>query len=273
MNFTWKGDETKNQGLVVRNAIVPTNSRPFTANDPIVSVSSDDPLELKKNPFGRPFGKANPLKHWRKQLMPEYATKSSKQVSLDRVNAPSGAILSKCDCSSSNAQLLKENIIILNSCTGTRDGNRCVGGSHNVRRSASTNLNKNYYRNYSKYLQAKCRTYESNTHLGAKNDNNTYQGSKCHTESCPNKQIIYKPSNTAFMQQGSVSSSANTLRKRNNAITNNSSSLRTAYGNSIVHGIRYIDETNNASKIRYVKGDNNSSSLCRQQFKDCTSSS
>ena len=29
MNFTWKGDETKNQGLVVRNAIVPTNSRPF----------------------------------------------------------------------------------------------------------------------------------------------------------------------------------------------------------------------------------------------------
>lgn len=271
MNFTWKGDETKNHGLVVRNAIVPTNSRPFTANDPIVSVSSDDPLELKKNPFGRPFGKANPLKHWRKQLMPEYATKSSKQVSLDRVNAPSGAILSNCDCSSSNAQLLKENIIILNSCTGTRDGNRCVGGSHNVRRSASTNLNKNYYRNYSKYLQAKCRTYESNTHLGAKNDNNTYQGSKCHTESCPNKQIIYKPSNTAFMQQGSVSSSANTLRKRNNAITNNSSSLRTAYGNSIVHGI--IDDNTSAYKIRYVKGDNNSSSLCRQQFKDCISSS
>lgn len=257
MNFTWKGDETKTQGLVVRNAIIPTNSRPFTHDDPFTV---------------RPFGKANPLKHWRKQLMPYYPTKSSKQVSLDRINAPSGAILSTQDspnCSSSNVQLLKENIIILNSCTGTCDGNRCVGGSHNIRRSASTNIKKNYYRNYSKYLQSKCRTYETNTHLGEKNDNNTYKGSKC--QRCPNKEIVYKPSNSAFMQQGSVSSSANTLRKRNNAITNNSSSLRTAYGNSIVHAI--IDDNTSAYKVRYVKGDNNSVSLCQQQFKVCNNSS
>ena len=56
MNFTWKGTST--------NSIIPTNSRPYTNNDP----------NLKTLP--RTSFKANPIKHWRKQLQPVYSTKS-----------------------------------------------------------------------------------------------------------------------------------------------------------------------------------------------------
>lgn len=258
MKFTWKTPST--------NSVIPTNSRPFTNNDPNLAT-------LK-----RKFGDPNPIKHWRKQLMPYYATKSSKQVSLDTLNAPGSVVYTNYDssntfsCSSENSQLLKENITLLNDCLGIRDisGNRCVGGSSKVRRSASTNLKKNYYRNYSKYLQAKCKTYDSKSSLGEKNSDGMYKGSKCveNSKSC----IVYKPSNKAFNHQGSVSSSANILRKRNNAIINNSHSLKSAYGNSIVHAVNYFDPNDSVYKIRYVKGDNTSNQLCSQQFKDCSTS-
>ena len=247
MNFTWKGNAT--------NIIVPSNARPFTNNDPNLSLQ------------GRTQGKANPIKHWRKQLIPYYKTKSSKQVSIDTINAPSSVVHtnnSTYDCISNNALLLKENINLLNDCLGISfvelSNNNCVGGSFNVRRSASTNLKPNYYRNYSKYLQSKCKTHEQNSTLGEKNEDGTYQGTKCsslHTK-C-NKPIIYKPSNKAFMEQGSVSASANILRKRNNTITNNSASLKTAYGTTFVHQI--ITDLNDSSKNKYKKG-NNTTQTC-----------
>ena len=248
MNFTWKGNTT--------NIIVPSNSRPFTNNDPNLSS------------LGRTQGKANPIKHWRKQLMPYYKSKSSKQVSIDMINAPSSVVHnSTCDCINNNALLLKENITLLNDCVGisivdesNNNEKKCVGGSFNVRRSASTNLKPNYYSNYSKYLQSKCKTHEQNSTLGDKNENGTYQGTKCSSlDSKCNKPIIYKPSNKPFMEQGSVSASANILRKRNNAITNNSASLKTAYGNTIVHKI--IDDNNSSYKIQYKKG-NHTTQTC-----------
>lgn len=248
MNFTWKGNTT--------NIIVPSNSRPFTNNDPNLSS------------LGRTQGKANPIKHWRKQLMPYYKSKSSKQVSIDMINAPSSVVHnSTCDCINNNALLLKENITLLNDCVGisivdesNNNEKKCVGGSFNVRRSASTNLKPNYYSNYSKYLQSKCKTHEQNSTLGDKNENGTYQGTKCSSlDSKCNKPIIYKPSNKPFMEQSSVSASANILRKRNNAITNNSASLKTAYGNTIVHKI--IDDNNSSYKIQYKKG-NHTTQTC-----------
>lgn len=270
MNFTyrnhiWKGETT--------NSIVPTNSRPFTNDDPNLIHSGHTP------------GKPNPIKHWRKQLRPYYATKSSKQVSIDMINAPNSVVYvnpsQSYDCSTitNNSQLLKENITMLNHCNGIKyvadNSNnviKCIGGSHNVRRSANTNLSPNYYRNYSKYLQSKCRTYEANKSLGTQKDDVTYQSSKCSSlhNKC-DKPVIYKPSNIAFSEQGSVSASANTLRRRNQAITNNSSSLKTAYGLSYVHAV--FDDVNSAYKVRYVKGDNSSNTLCYQQFKSCPKSS
>ena len=72
MNFTWKDKST--------NSVVPTNSRPYTNNDPNLQT-------LPRTSF-----KANPIKHWRKQLQPVYPSKSSKQVSLDPINAPTSVV-------------------------------------------------------------------------------------------------------------------------------------------------------------------------------------
>lgn len=379
MNFTfrnniWKGDAT--------NSVVPTNARPFTNDDSNLKTMARVP------------GRANPIKHWRKQLHPRYPTKSSKQVSIDMIDAPSSVVYLTSknydyDCSLNNSKLLKENILILSDCnknstsgikvtdSTTNTSIRCIGGKHNVRRSASTNINKNYYRNYSKYMQSKCRTYDQNTTLGSQNSDGTYQGAKCFSKeksfsgnlllegsfstgesfsitftksvytitsiideinqafynlgivdfnvshstttnkftfemtdgstitidgantssffgfssdgthsgttissdnttidvtTC-NKPIVYKPSNSAFMKQGSVSSSTNILRKRNMAMTNNSASLKNAYGLTYVHKLTYASEIDGTPyNIRYTKG-NNTPDLCNQQFKVCNTSS
>ena len=264
MNYTfrnniWKGDAT--------NSIIPTNSRPFTNDD--VNLQS----------VARTQGKANPLKHWRKQLQPYYHTKSSKQVSIDMLNAPNSIVYygeRDHDCSLNNTQLLKENITLLTQCLGTKyvynDQNnkvRCIGGSHNIKRSGSTNLSKGYYSSYNKYLQAKCKTYDQNFLLGEKTDTDyEYNSSKCSDTSMKcNKPVIYKPSNRIFSTQGSVSASSNILRKKNLAITNNSASLKTAYGNSYVKIGPYY-EGSTGYEIRYLKG-NNEPNLCEQTFKTC----
>ena len=263
-NNVWKGDST--------NSVIPTNSRPFTG--------SDESLKT----LARTQGKANPYKHWRKQLLPYYKTKSSKQVSIDTLEAPSSVVyvdyntsnLNYDNCSTTNSQLLKENIILLNDCKGVKhvyeDENnktRCIGGTNNVRKSASTNLSKGYYRNYSKYLQAKCKTYEQNQKLGSKISEYKFKSQKCTSDSLNcDKPVIYKPNNKAFMQQGSVSASTNIIRKRNNAITNNGASLKTAYGNSAVSVQPYYSGRT-GYEIKYVKGNNEDTNECQRVFKSC----
>jgi hypothetical protein len=386
MNFTyrnnlWKGEAT--------NSIVPTNSRPFSNNDPNLTNVARTPM------------KANPIKHWRKQLQPYYRTPSSKQVSIDHIDNAVYIGSKEPDCASTNKQLLKENITLLNDCVGTKiahsktsnvinvsveDSNsgytftntddsspitqlnleneyiftynspfagffisdqgfeeysnivtvvvtnisatpdtginqdrgtihlkfnkltmydklyyytvedsstlkefklvgtskfyldtaiRCVGGSFNVRRSASTNIKKNYYTSNSKYLQAKCKTYENKQILGTQNDDGTYQSTNCIREminKC-NKPIVYKPSNSNHSHQGAVSASANLLRKRNNVLTNNSASLKNAYGTSYVKAYpHYTDSNSSAYVLRYVKGSTDSTMQCNQLFKTCSNS-
>ena len=245
MNFTYRNVLWKDNAT---NSIVPTNSRPFANNDPNLESQ------------GRTPGKPNPIKHWRKQLKPYYPTVSSKQVSIDMINAPTSVVhtgSTTYDCNTSNAQLLKENILLLNECNGIKvlnDNNeiKCIGGSYNIRRSASTNLKPNYFRNYSKYLQAKCRTHEQNSTLGQKNNDGTYQGAKCTTVNMKcNKPIIYKPSNTSFMEQGSVSASTNIMKKRYQTIVKNSASLKATYGNSYISQV--LDTTQTPYSIRYIK--------------------
>ena len=262
-NNVWKGEST--------NSVIPTNSRPFTNVDKDISS------------LARTTGKANPIKHWRKQLHPYYQTKSSKQVSIDTLEAPSSVVYIdystsnlNYDCSVNNSQLLKENITLLNNCNGIKYVNnnennetRCIGGTNNIRRSGSTNLSKGYYRNYSKYLQSKCKTYEQNQKIGSKISDYTYKSQKCTSESLGcDKPVIYKPNNSAFMQQGSVSASANILRKRNNAITNNGASLKTAYGNSSL-SVQPYHSGNTGYEIKYLKGNNEDTNECERVFKSC----
>ena len=68
----WKG--------LVLTSMVPKNARPPTNND---STNLEN--------YSSPFGKARPLKHWRKQLAPHLTSKSSK-TSLQRINKPGGLL-------------------------------------------------------------------------------------------------------------------------------------------------------------------------------------
>ena len=259
MNYTsrnniWKGEAT--------NSIIPTNSRPFSNND------------SNLNDFKRTAFKANPIKHWRKQLFPYYETRSSKQVSIDMINAPTTSVYVKdtYDCNN-NIQLLKENITMLTNCNGIKISNeqhtRCIGGTHNVTKSASTNIKKNYYSNHSKYLNARCKSYEKNNTLGTKINDTTFNNSNVCSMGT-NKEcsysITYNPSNKVFLEQGAVSSSANTLRKKNIEIEKNSNSLRNEYGIGISKNSLY--NTNTGYDIRFKKEKNNTK--CRKYIRKKT---
>lgn len=257
-NQTWKGEAT--------NSAIPTNSRPFSNKDPNLGS------------VGRAAFKPNPIKHWRKQLKPYYATKS-KQVSFTNVDAPTSTnyiTTGEVDCAQSNIQLLKENIHMLNHCYGFRlDENgqyQCIGGSNHIRRSANTNVKRNYHQNYSSYLQSKCKTYDRNLQLGTKIDDVTFNAVNCTNldGSTCNKNIIYKPNNKVFKTQGAVSASSTTLHKKNIALTNNEASLRSAYGKAPVFKRGYKSGENSTGyEIYYVKGDTSNPNQCNQTFKSC----
>ena len=255
-NFSFRNNIWKEPST---DMVVPSNSRPFHNKDENLQT-------ISRTPF-----KSNPIKHWRKQLFPYYDTKSSKQVSIQQLDAPGTGISvdsNNIDCTSQNVRILKENITLLNECNGTKvylengvNSTRCVGGSYNVRRSANTNISNNYYRNYHSYLKSKCRTYEDNARLGSKNDDGTYKSSKCSTFTSSDgttcdKPIIYKPSNTLFSTQGATSSSANILRKKNDAINKNNASLKETYKNGIV-SINNVYDTGSGTgyHLNYIKGD------------------
>ena len=215
-NFTFRNNIWKGN-LNVTDVAVPSNSRPFHNEDS--SLKS-----IPRTPF-----KPNPIKHWRKQLLPYYDSKSSKQVNIQQLDAPGTGITidsDNIDCNSQNVRILKENVKMLNSCNGIKvylengiNATKCVGGTNHIRRSANTNVQKNYYRSHYSYLKSKCKTYEDNARLGAQNDNGTYKSSKCSTlklsdgSKC-DKAIIYKPSNKMYSIQGAVTSSTNILRKK-----------------------------------------------------------
>ena len=248
-NNIWKENTT--------DMAVPSNSRPFH--------------NLDADTIPRTSFKANPIKHWRKQLLPYYETKSSKQVRIQQLDAPGTGISvnsNNIDCTSKNVHILKENITLLNQCNGIKvyleDGvhsTRCIGGTNHIRRSANTNISKNYHRNYHSYLKSKCRTYEENARLGAKNYDGTYKSSKCSTMTSSdgttcNKPIIYKPSNNLFSIQGATSSSANILRKKHDAINKNNASLKETYKNGIVSINNVYDtESGTGYHLNYIKGD------------------
>lgn len=250
-NNIWKGHENQ------RHISIPKNSRPFD------NLNAND-----NNNLGRTYGKANPIKHWRKQLSPYYDTKSSKQISIEDFNNPSTAStrnynIDKSKECSDNATLLTENINILSEYNGIKitpeidsytNSIKCVGGTNHITRSASTVIKQNYYTNHKSYLDAKCKSYYANSNLGQKIDSVSYNSSKCSSTSdnC-NKVIINKMSNSAFKQQGAVSASTNILRRKNNAITNNNASLKSAFGKHVV--TKSITDT--GYNIVFKKGINN----------------
>ena len=211
---------TYGKGGETLNSAIPKNSRPFSN----VDVTS----------FGNSFGKPNPIKHWRKQLMPYYNTKSS-QMPIYLIENPSTTIntdTTKLNLDDECNNILFEQVLsTMTTCEGvkkevTQNGvisnTTCSGGTNHIRRSGSTLYGDKYCSSTRQYLQRKCKTFEQNMMVGKpidldKNLFKTTSNSNKDNEGC----VTYKQTNSSFNTIDAVVASNYVSKKKAGAINRN----------------------------------------------------
>jgi len=200
--------------------VYPSNQRPMTKYDTIPNIP----------------GKPNPIKDWRKQLKPSVS--QNPVQSHPTIQSLDNAVKTT---NTKNSSKSHNDIHFINDCKGI-DSKQCVTGSFDVRRSATTVINKKFCWNSKQYLQSRCKTYDQNQTLGSHIDGPNYLRSSCVTytdlpsEDLKNNgnsfisqivtcnssdtPIIYKPSNKSFKQQGGVSSGSRIAKLKYDTIRN-----------------------------------------------------
>ena len=183
---SWKGTST--------NSIVPGNSRGG------VNGTSD-----KSNDFIGPSFKARPIKHYRKKLLPNLNSGSSKATIKHVIDNPGGKVYLGADannawCNSNNTSVKINNLISTDKNTKiyTNDDDkffdsddcnvypyRCNGNNkpvcvscnpeNNIIKTAKTKLDKKYFTNTKSYLHSRCKRYNQNISI-SKRKGNKYIG-------------------------------------------------------------------------------------------------
>ena len=262
---SWKGDIAHNQF----NLAVPTNKRP-AINGP--APENGDMVYVNK-------GRAQPIKHWRKQLDPGGQSGRGKVSVGSLIDRPGGSTRLAADadscktCDASRNSLYAKEYIQTNtlyfpkpSPSDTVDSSNnpqclaCNPEAH-VIKSASTIINKNYYSDTNGYLKSRCKTYEqkqsftkkSGINYGTSSDpahptdetngpqvfNMLNCATKCVTNPAGTQTTIYKPNNQQFSQQGAVSSGSRLAKLKYDTITKNGNSFRSAYGQQGANAGKY----------------------------------
>ena len=228
----WKG--------LVLTSMVPKNARPPTNNDSTNLAN-----------YSSPFGKARPLKQWRKQLAPHLSSRSSK-TTFNRVDKPGGLLTRNTNScltfDDENMAHIKTEIRKVNNsnCTYGKDSyGRCL--KKNITRSASTKVSPTYYTSTSGYLYSRGLTHEQKSKVTRDNSDTTSKNSYNtgnYNELCStDTKTIYKPSNSGFSTQGAVSAGDRLTRLKYNTITKNASSFTTAYGSQGANAGKYHSST------------------------------
>ena len=193
--ISWKGGKDMYDVNKVTNSTVPTNS---------------NPMSIEKNTSMKYTGKANPINHWRKQLIPAQGlSSSSTKVNVSQVmDRPGGSnhLVSNPSLDCENCLTNMKNYI------SKEKNNPCTYNPARITRSASTKINKNYYTTSKAYLKSRTRLHDQNQTIIAstKNESGTHYNSVyCSdiSDCYSNKQIIYKPNNSGFSKEGAVTSS------------------------------------------------------------------
>jgi len=231
--ISWKGSSST-------NSIAPSNSHP-----PI-------------NASGPAF-KAQPINHWRKQLIPTEASGSRNRragVGMP-MDTPGGSVylgnvVGNTDCFlnavDTPAAGLKENIEKSNDtnftyraadCFYDASANKMVRLACNPEinriRPATTLLSKKYYTDRKSYLRSRCMLYDQkltanliqgSTDLSIRQTQNCCAAAAA-AASC---ETIYKPNNTQFAQQGAVDSSSRLTRLKLDTVSKNAASYRNTFG-------------------------------------------
>ena len=246
------------------DVIVPSYSRPG------VNGTSDNSED-----YIGPFGKARPLKLYRKRLIPKADSgKSSATIGqvMERpgvtvyLGGPSGQDCAICADASNSVLSIKKYYGFANNCNrcykescgdSTGSAFRCMRSSEgNIGyRPASTILNKQYYASNASYLRSRSRTYQQNLSVnpvnGIQYEQNgkllyptesedgpqVYESGSCENNIC--NKMIYKPNNRKFMVQGAVSSSSRIERlKHDTEVT-----AKNSWRNSSAYSQNGIGET------------------------------
>jgi len=232
--ISWKGTST--------NSIAPSNScQPINASGP-------------------PF-KAQPINHWRKQLIPtETSGSRNRRAGVGMpMDKPGGSVYLGNVAENTNCFLnavdtpaagLKETIEKYNDtnftyravdCFYDASANKMVrlacNPENNRIRSATTLLSKKYYTDRKSYMRSRCMLYDQ------KLTANLIQGSPDeyvrHTQNCcavtaaaaaASCQTIYKPNNAQYAQQGAVDSSTRLTRLKLNTVNKNAASYKDTFG-------------------------------------------
>ena len=242
--IAWKGIST--------NSIAPSYSRPD------LTVAG-------------PAFKANPIRQWRKQLIP--TTNSGNPNRRAGVGMPMdipdgsiylGNVPENTNClrnaTDVGAAGLKENMEKYDNINCNTTAGDCyfdVSNNRMVRitgprriKPATTILSKKYYTDHEAYMRSRCLTFDQKltanpiagvTYLDANgvlqypNDTNVNRNTQDCPATCPTQtscQTIYKPNNIQYAKQGAVDSSDRLTRLKLNTINKNAASYKEVFGSS-----------------------------------------
>lgn len=178
------------------NSVIPSNSRPL---NPLV-----DGDKYPHTPF-----KANPIKHWRKQMQPLSGSGNSKASVSQVMDTPGGTVNikkgSNTDCSYPNViKTYINNLGTCNICPNSKSNRK------NIMRSAKTKIEKNYYTTQGAYLRSRTKLYNQNQTISIVDKADPTAGFNSvycsDISTCNLVKVVYKPNNKKYSQQGAVSS-------------------------------------------------------------------
>ena len=210
--LSWKGESNSEDRNQTTTSAVPTNS---------------NPVSITPNLNQKYTGKANPLKHWRKQLIPAQGAKNtSGKVSVSQVmDRPGGSnhlvsdSLLDCEPCSHNMKnyISKDSQSTFDHSFETSDN--CWTDTENkkkvtilnparITRPASTIVSKKYYTTSKAYLKSRVKLYEQNQTLSnITPDAPNFNSTNCCADNNNQVKVIYKPNNPGFSKEGAVTSS------------------------------------------------------------------
>jgi len=230
----------------------------------------------------------NPIKHWRKQLIPVSNSGTGKASVNQIMDRPGGSNYITTD-KPNNIKCIKPYITpnttsicntICNTRSNTRSNTRCRSRIKNA-----TYFSEDYHSSTTSYLQSRVKTYDqriatqqipknnyktppTNSSIGSQEYHSQYTKDK---SGCSLVSIIYKPSNNKFLKEGAVSSNLYTMNLRQKA--ENICVLRNTWGLNNVCSAKYTDynfinksfscnsKTTNISK-RYSSGGVGNHTVC-----------
>ena len=188
-----------------QKSIYPSNNRP-----PNNLNSESGPKNMMTG-----HAKPNPLKQWRKQLLPNNPT-SSKHITISQTLNPSVSVVTD---QTQNCNIIYNGVFKTSTCLGIETTNGCVGGSNNIKRSANSKISPNYSTSTKQYLQKRGKSFEQNQSIGKEKEKPVYYSTMPSYDSNGNicKTVIYKPNNAIFKTQGAVTSAGYTLKVKNDS--------------------------------------------------------